>query len=219
MKQAAFRDGKASYNDIVWWPKGGGWKNQSPTPNVNTRYMYFFINTRQDGPVVVENPPRRPWRQLLRHHRRRVVCAAQRTLASRARVANTGPVPFLRRAVRQNGLCRRVEMATAESGRRILLKAITSGSKPACNFESNPNQSRDQLKGRPNKNAKQSIDVPTLNHPRRGRDTPRVVRAAPFCRASRCPSSMPWARVCVTTVHDNLTRIGNRRKTDPIPLC
>jgi hypothetical protein len=57
VKQAAFRDGKASYNDIVWWPKGGGWKNQSPTPNVNTRYMYFFINTRQDGPVVVELPP------------------------------------------------------------------------------------------------------------------------------------------------------------------
>ena len=57
VKQAAFRDGKASYNDIVWWPKGGGWKNQSPTPNVNTRYMYFFINTKQDGPVVVEVPP------------------------------------------------------------------------------------------------------------------------------------------------------------------
>ena len=57
VKQAAFRDGKATYNDIVWWPKGGGWKNQSPTPNVNTRYMYFFCNTKQDGPVVVELPP------------------------------------------------------------------------------------------------------------------------------------------------------------------
>jgi len=57
VKQAAFRDGKATYNDIVWWPKGGGWKNQSPTPNVNTRYIYFFINTKQDGPVVVEIPP------------------------------------------------------------------------------------------------------------------------------------------------------------------
>jgi hypothetical protein len=60
VKQAAFRDGKATYNDIVWWPKGGGWKNQSPTPNVNTRYMYFFINTKQDGPVVVELPPAVP---------------------------------------------------------------------------------------------------------------------------------------------------------------
>jgi hypothetical protein len=39
-----------------------GWleENQSPTPNVNTRYMYFFINTRQDGPVVVELPPAVP---------------------------------------------------------------------------------------------------------------------------------------------------------------
>ena len=58
VRQAAFRDGKANYNDIVWWPKGS-WKNQSPTPNVNTRYMYFFINTKQDGPVVVELPPLR----------------------------------------------------------------------------------------------------------------------------------------------------------------
>ncbi|MGB4856424.1 MAG: hypothetical protein WBP37_13010, partial [Candidatus Dechloromonas phosphoritropha] len=42
VRQAAFRDGKANYNDIVWWPKGS-WKNQSPTPNVNTRYIYWFI--------------------------------------------------------------------------------------------------------------------------------------------------------------------------------
>jgi hypothetical protein len=60
VKKAYFRDGKAKFNDIVWWPKGGGWKNQSPTPNVNTRYMYFFINTKQDGPVVVELPPAVP---------------------------------------------------------------------------------------------------------------------------------------------------------------
>jgi hypothetical protein len=59
VKQAAFRDGKANYNDIVWWRKGS-WKNQSPTPNVNTRYMYFFINTKQDGPVVVDLPPAVP---------------------------------------------------------------------------------------------------------------------------------------------------------------
>jgi hypothetical protein len=60
VRQAAFRDGKATFNDIVWWPKGGGWRNQSPTPNVNTRYMYFFINTGRDGPVVVELPPAVP---------------------------------------------------------------------------------------------------------------------------------------------------------------
>jgi hypothetical protein len=59
VKQAYFHDGKANYNDIVWWRKGS-WKNQSPTPNVNTRYMYFFINTKRDGPVVVELPPAVP---------------------------------------------------------------------------------------------------------------------------------------------------------------
>ena len=59
VKQAAFRDGTANFNDIVWWRKGS-WKNQSPTPNVNTRYMYFFINTKQDGPVAVELPPAVP---------------------------------------------------------------------------------------------------------------------------------------------------------------
>jgi hypothetical protein len=78
VKQAYFRDGKAKYNDIVWWPKGGGWKNQSPTPNVNTRYMYFFCNTKQDGPVVVELPPAVPGASFYGTHRRCVVCAARR---------------------------------------------------------------------------------------------------------------------------------------------
>jgi hypothetical protein len=32
MRQAYFRDGKAKYNDIIWWPKGNAWKNQSLTP-------------------------------------------------------------------------------------------------------------------------------------------------------------------------------------------
>lgn len=30
MRQAYFRDGKAQYNDIIWWPKGATWMNQSP---------------------------------------------------------------------------------------------------------------------------------------------------------------------------------------------
>jgi hypothetical protein len=34
MRQAYFRDGKAKYGDIIWWPKGNAWKNQSLTPNV-----------------------------------------------------------------------------------------------------------------------------------------------------------------------------------------
>ena len=60
VRQAYIRDGKAKYNDIVWRTKGGGWKNQLPTANVNTRYMYFFINTEQDRPAVVDLPPAIP---------------------------------------------------------------------------------------------------------------------------------------------------------------
>jgi hypothetical protein len=56
MRQAYLRDGNASYNDIIWWPKGSGWKNQSLATNTIVRYMYFFANTKQDGPVVFELP-------------------------------------------------------------------------------------------------------------------------------------------------------------------
>ena len=31
VRQAYFRDGKARFNEIAWWPKGGCWNNQSPT--------------------------------------------------------------------------------------------------------------------------------------------------------------------------------------------
>jgi hypothetical protein len=57
MRQAYFRDGKAQYNDIIWWPKGASWKNQSPATNTIVRYIYFFSNTKKDGPVVFELPP------------------------------------------------------------------------------------------------------------------------------------------------------------------
>ena len=57
MRQAYFRDANAKFNDIIWWPKGSGWKNQSLTVNTSVRYMYFFCNTRDDGPVVVDLPP------------------------------------------------------------------------------------------------------------------------------------------------------------------
>jgi hypothetical protein len=57
MRQAYFRDGKAKYGDILWWPKGVGWKNQSLTPNTSVRYLYIFLNTKNDGPVVLDLPP------------------------------------------------------------------------------------------------------------------------------------------------------------------
>jgi hypothetical protein len=56
MRQAYFRDAKASYNDIVWWPKGAGWKNQSLDVNPSVRYLYIFSNTKNDGPVVLDLP-------------------------------------------------------------------------------------------------------------------------------------------------------------------
>jgi hypothetical protein len=58
MRQAYFRDAKAKYNDIIWCPRGADWKNQSLTVNTTVRYIYIFCNTKQDGPVVVELPPR-----------------------------------------------------------------------------------------------------------------------------------------------------------------
>jgi hypothetical protein len=56
MRQAYFRDAKAKYNDVIWWPNGAGWKNQSLTVNTSVRYIYFFFNTKTDGPVVLELP-------------------------------------------------------------------------------------------------------------------------------------------------------------------
>jgi hypothetical protein len=56
MRQAYFRDAKASYNDIVWWPKDAGWKNQSLDVNPGVRYLYIFSNTKNDGPVVLDLP-------------------------------------------------------------------------------------------------------------------------------------------------------------------
>ena len=57
LRQAYFRDGNAKYGDIIWWPKGASWKNQSLTPNTSVRYLYVFFNTKDDGPVVLDLPP------------------------------------------------------------------------------------------------------------------------------------------------------------------
>ena len=57
MRRAYFRDAKATYNDIVWWPKGSAWQNQSLDTDTSVRYMYLFCNTKSDGPIVVEVPP------------------------------------------------------------------------------------------------------------------------------------------------------------------
>jgi hypothetical protein len=64
MRQAYFRDAKASYNDIVWWPEGSGWQNQSLDVDTSVCYLYVFSNTKNDGPVVLEVPPAVPGAQF-----------------------------------------------------------------------------------------------------------------------------------------------------------
>jgi hypothetical protein len=56
LRQAYLRDGQATYNDIIWWPKGADWRSQNLTPNTVARYIFFFGNLDQDGPLVFELP-------------------------------------------------------------------------------------------------------------------------------------------------------------------
>jgi hypothetical protein len=54
--QASLRDAGAKDNDIVFWSKPSGWKNQTTTPNASVRYLFINFNTQTDGPVVLEVP-------------------------------------------------------------------------------------------------------------------------------------------------------------------
>src|SRR5271157_1613054 len=65
MRQAYFRDAKASYNDIVWWPKGAGWQNQSLDVDTSVRYLFVFSNTKNDGPIVLDLPAAIPQAKFL----------------------------------------------------------------------------------------------------------------------------------------------------------
>jgi hypothetical protein len=56
MREAAFRDAGAKYNDIIYWSKPIDWKFQFTTPNASTYYVYFNFNLK-DGPVVLDIPP------------------------------------------------------------------------------------------------------------------------------------------------------------------
>ena len=65
MRQAYFRDAQAKYNDIVWWPKGAGWQNQSLDVDTSVRYLFVFSNTKNDGPIVLDLPAAVPQAQFL----------------------------------------------------------------------------------------------------------------------------------------------------------
>src|SRR5882724_5986215 len=57
MVQALLRDTKGAVNQIVYWSRLSGWKNQTLTPNPDAIYLMPFINTKDVGPVVIEIPP------------------------------------------------------------------------------------------------------------------------------------------------------------------
>jgi hypothetical protein len=44
-------------NQVVFWSRPVGWKNQTLTPNPDTIYFMPFFDTRDVGPVVMEIPP------------------------------------------------------------------------------------------------------------------------------------------------------------------
>jgi hypothetical protein len=57
MYQAAVRDGRTGFNQIVYWSRPSDWKNQTLTPNGEVLYMLVFVNTKDAGPMVLEIPP------------------------------------------------------------------------------------------------------------------------------------------------------------------
>jgi hypothetical protein len=44
-------------NQVVFWSRPVGWKNQTLTPNPDTIYLMPFVDTTDVGPVVLEIPP------------------------------------------------------------------------------------------------------------------------------------------------------------------
>src|ERR1700742_3151827 len=57
MYQAAVREAKGDFNQVVYWSRLPDWKIQTLTPNPDSIYLMPFINTKDVGPVVLEIPP------------------------------------------------------------------------------------------------------------------------------------------------------------------
>src|SRR5690348_7725402 len=55
--QAAVREAKGGFNQIIYWSRLPDWKIQTLTPNPDAIYLTRFINTKDVGPVVLEIPP------------------------------------------------------------------------------------------------------------------------------------------------------------------
>ena len=57
MYQAAVREAKGDFNQVIYWSRLPDWKIQTLTPNPDSIYLMPFINTKDVGPVVLEIPP------------------------------------------------------------------------------------------------------------------------------------------------------------------
>jgi hypothetical protein len=57
MFQAAVREAKGGFNQIVYWSRLPDWKIQTLTPNPDAIYFSPFLNTKEVGPLVLEIPP------------------------------------------------------------------------------------------------------------------------------------------------------------------
>jgi hypothetical protein len=57
MYQAAVREAKGDFNQVIYWSRLPDWKIQTLTPNPDSIYLMPFINTKVVGPMVLEIPP------------------------------------------------------------------------------------------------------------------------------------------------------------------
>jgi hypothetical protein len=57
MYQAAVREAKADFNQVIYWSHLPDWKIQTLTPNPDSIYFSPFVNTKDVGPMVLEIPP------------------------------------------------------------------------------------------------------------------------------------------------------------------
>jgi hypothetical protein len=57
MYQAAVREAKGGFNQVIYWSRLPDWKIQTLTPNPDSIYLMPFINTKEVGPMVLEIPP------------------------------------------------------------------------------------------------------------------------------------------------------------------
>jgi hypothetical protein len=57
MYQAAVREARANFNQVIYWSRLPDWKIQTLTPNPDSIYLMPFINTKDGGPMVLEIPP------------------------------------------------------------------------------------------------------------------------------------------------------------------